>query len=203
MNDAAAQAAAAASLATDQDSPAQLAAALNVQARIALLRDDVEAARGFAESASETAGDAAVENSLTARLMQGRLALETGDAGNAATELAAVAAAAEAAGARYLATEAAILAARASIDAGDTDRARQRLRSALRTADRLELRVLHAQAHHELARADETDGAVDSASRHLQQLQAALAELDREAPGEDLYRRADLRRLRDSVANGL
>jgi eukaryotic-like serine/threonine-protein kinase len=98
-------------------------------------------------------------------------------------------------GLKYVAVECDLYLGRAALTLGQHARARDALERALTEADRLGARVLLAKAHFWLASTLQAQGNAADARRHADEARRLVDEIRREARGDKILERADLREL--------
>ncbi len=172
---------------------------LNGQGNNALLRNDRAAARPlFEQSAQAAARGGSRYHELVARL---QLGLATAPDGKPATiaELKKLTAEADNRGLKHLSAEGSLYTAMALLAAKKPADARTEVRAALAKAERLAARELLAQSHYVAAQIERDAKNEAEAATHLQAAKRALDDLQKETPGDTLWRRADLSAIRQAL----
>jgi tetratricopeptide (TPR) repeat protein len=167
---------------------------LNLQGERLLYLGDFAAARPVFDQALQLASSQKdVGETLRIRFNQAHLAISSGHAAAAVSNLKELVKAADAANQRYLSLECSLYLGVALVQSRSFAPARQELEGALRKAQDQGLKSLLPQAQYWLAVTLRSGGSKSEAADHLQQAQKLLQDMRNEAHSDELLKREDLK----------
>jgi len=135
---------------------------------------------------------------LRSQLNLAKVNLEEGRPQSSAAELTKLGGEAERLGLRFDALQYSLLAAATELRAKDRAGARARVESALPEAERLGARALLANAHHLLSQIQAAEGNQAEARRQSETARQLVDAIRKDAPGDAVLRRPDLKRIMDA-----
>jgi serine/threonine protein kinase/tetratricopeptide (TPR) repeat protein len=179
--------------AREQKSQPQIATALGYQGDNALYRGDQKsAATAYAEAQSTAAktGDATLI--LQSKVNAAKLAIAQGRFTPTLATLRTLGEQADSLGMKYLSSKCLVLSGQALIGMKDYAGAQKELKTAALRSEKLGLRILAAQSHYYLGRALELSGKPADAKTQYDEAQQIAADVQKEAGGDAVTKRADL-----------
>jgi len=180
-------------LAREQKSDPQIAAALSYQGDNAFYGGDFGAAAKLYADALRTgtkAGDS--EIILRTKISMARLAVQQGKYSSALSNLRGLGEEADSMGLKYLSIVCLLLRGEAMIGMKDYPGAQKELKSAVLRSEKLGLKVLQAQAHYQLGHALELSGDKSAAAAQYQEATRRAAEILKDAQTDAVKKRSDL-----------
>jgi tetratricopeptide (TPR) repeat protein len=188
-------------LARDLGHPRLVALALNAQGSTFFYRGEFKQARASFEGAQKVLAKTATRDiALTTRLNLAKVDVKEGRGRSALAALRQIAIEADELRLRAIAAECSLYLGEASLATGDLSSARSQLESAAAASDTLGLRPLSARGQYLLGVAMKRSGDESGAGRHLARAREIVDALRKEAPGDDLLARDDLRPIA-AIAN--
>jgi eukaryotic-like serine/threonine-protein kinase len=183
-------------LARELKNDALVAEILNYQGDARYYTGDFKGAQSLYPQAESLAAKSKLRPlQLRSRLNLSKVAVEEGRSTLTAPALTALGAEAGRLGLRFDALKFSLLAAATELRLKNHGAARARLESAITEAERLRARMLLAEAHHMLAEIDTAEGNRTEARRHAETAQQLVEAIRKDARGDEVLRRPDLKRI--------